>query len=247
MARPREFNKAEVIALAAELFRLKGYRATSMRDLITHVGLSSSSIYAAFGGKDGLFMAALEYGAAQDRAMVVGALDHPAGVMAGIAALYNDLIDSLLADEGTAASLTLRAAWENLDSARQGPDASGGAAGTAAGSAADSAAGEEGGTQGGNEHEVLDALRTHLTTITSVVSERLEQAEAQGELRLNQGAADLALFILLTAFNLTVVVKLTRDRDQLAAYIQAALDAVAGPGTSTSGASRTDAQTERKP
>ena len=50
MARPREFDKTEVVAQAAELFRAKGFEATSMRDLIAHLGLSSSSIYGAFGG-----------------------------------------------------------------------------------------------------------------------------------------------------------------------------------------------------
>ena len=198
MARPREFDKAKVVALAAELFRLKGYQATSMRDLIAHVGLASSSIYAAFGGKYGLFMAALQHGAAQDRAMIEAALEDPAGVMAGMAALYGGLVDSLLAEDGVAASLTLRAALESLGSEGEG-----------------------------HENDVLDALRTHFTDISTIVALRLEQAEARGELRLNQRAADLALFILLNAFNLTFVVKLTRDRDRLAAYVRAALDAVA--------------------
>src|SRR5690606_23204715 len=201
MARPREFDKAKVIELAAELFRLKGYQATSMRDLITHVGLSSSSIYAAFGGKYGLFTAALQHGAAQDKAMIAAALEHPAGVMAGIAALYDGLLDSLLAEDDAAASLTLRAALESL------------------------------GTDGeGHENDVLDALRSHFTDISSLVAERLEQAQTRGELHLRQDASDLALFLLLNAFNLNFVVKLTRDRDRLTAYVQAALDAVAGSG-----------------
>ena len=74
-----------------------------------------------------------------------------------------------------------------------------------------------------------------------MVSEGLERAQARGDLRLNQAADDLALFILLNAFNLTFVVKLTRDRDRLAAYVQAALDAVDGHGMHHSGASLTDA------
>lgn len=202
MARPREFDKAQVIDRAAELFRQKGYRATSMRDLITHVGLSSSSIYAAFGGKYGLFMAALQHGAAQDRALISAALDHPEGVMAGLATLYSELLDGLLAEDGAAASLTLRAALESLDPEGEG-----------------------------QESDVMEALRSHFTDLSSLVAERLEKAEARGELRLNQAASDLALFILLNAFNLTFVVKLTRDRDALAAYVRAALGAVAGPGT----------------
>src|SRR5690606_15813753 len=125
MARPRGFDKGEVVAHAAYMISLKGYGATSLRDLITHLGLSSSCIYAAFDGKYGLFMAALEHGAAQDRAMIVAALDHPAGMMAGITALYDGLIDSLVAEEPAAASLTLRAALEHLENDGQGAQAAG--------------------------------------------------------------------------------------------------------------------------
>lgn len=220
MARPREFDKAKVIALAAELFRLKGYQATSIRDLIAHVGLSSSSIYAAFGGKYGLFMAALEHGATHDRVLIASALDHPDGVLAGIAALYQGLIDSLLAEDGASASLTLRAALENLD-ARSGD----------VGQVASEGAGAvKSGIVDGARPDVIDALRTHFTGLSAVVAERLALAESSGELRLNQAPSDLALFILLNAFNLTFVVKLTHDRDRLAAYVRAALDAVADGG-----------------
>jgi hypothetical protein len=151
--------------------------------------------------------------------------------MAGISALYGGLIDSLLAEEGGAASLTLRAALEYLDSRATSDVASAGAAdGAAAGTSA-----------GAPDTDVLEALRQHFADISAMVSERLERAEARGELRLNQAPPDLALFILLNAFNLTFVVKLTRERDRLAAYVQAALDAVAGHGTRPWGASRTDA------
>lgn len=206
MARPREFDKAEVIALAAELFRRKGYQATSMRDLITHLGLSSSSIYAAFGGKYGLFMAALKHGAEQDKAMIVQALEHPAGLLAGLTALYQGLIDSLLGEDEGSASLTLRAALESLD------------AGVLTAPAGETPA-----------PDVLDAMRAHFTDLAAVVTERLESAQHRGELRLKQDASDLALFILLNAFNLTVVVKLTRDPERLAAYVRTALDSVADP------------------
>lgn len=214
MARPREFDNDKVIALAEELFRRKGYGATSMRDLIAHVGLSSSSIYAAFGGKYGLFIAALRHGAAQDRAMIVQALAHPDGVMAGVASLYHGLIDKLLAEDGATASLTLRAALESLDAA-----------------APDTERSPALGSRTGADVKVMDVLRAHFADLSDVLSERLEQAHSRQELRLNQDASDLALFILLNAFNLTFVVKLTRDEQRLAAYVQAALDAVTGQPT----------------
>ncbi|MGW7025180.1 TetR/AcrR family transcriptional regulator [Streptomyces decoyicus] len=40
---------------AARLFWRRGYSGTSTRDLTAALGLSASSLYAAFGGKAGLF------------------------------------------------------------------------------------------------------------------------------------------------------------------------------------------------
>lgn len=212
-----------MVALAAELFRRKGYRATSMRDLITHLGLSSSSIYAAFGGKYGLFMAALKHGAEQDKALIVRALQHPAGLLAGLTALYQGLIDSLLGEDGGSASLTLRAALESLDAGVLTASSGGAPAASVEGSRAVSRAAET------PAPDVLDAMRAHFADIAAVVTQALEAAQRRGELRLKQDASDLALFILLNAFNLTVVVKLTRDPERLAAYVRAALDSVADP------------------
>jgi TetR/AcrR family transcriptional repressor of nem operon len=60
MARQREFDKAEVIDRAIGLFWAKGYESTSIRDLKEAMGISSSSMYEAFGSKRGVFLAALE-------------------------------------------------------------------------------------------------------------------------------------------------------------------------------------------
>ena len=60
MARRREFDEQAVVANAMELFWRQGYRATTPRDLLTATGLSKSSLYATFGSKEGLFLAALD-------------------------------------------------------------------------------------------------------------------------------------------------------------------------------------------
>jgi TetR/AcrR family transcriptional regulator, transcriptional repressor for nem operon len=59
MARPREFNKDDVIERAMLLFKTQGYEATSIRDLKTAMGISTSSMYEVFGDKRGVFLAAL--------------------------------------------------------------------------------------------------------------------------------------------------------------------------------------------
>lgn len=60
MARPCEFDRNEVIDQAIELFWRKGYRATSIQDLVEATGVNRGSLYATFGDKAGLFGAAVD-------------------------------------------------------------------------------------------------------------------------------------------------------------------------------------------
>ncbi|MFC9927384.1 TetR/AcrR family transcriptional regulator [Streptomyces sp. NPDC127190] len=53
--RPRAFDRDRVILEAARLFWHRGYSGTSTRALTAALGLSTSSLYAAFGSKAGLF------------------------------------------------------------------------------------------------------------------------------------------------------------------------------------------------
>lgn len=59
MARPREFDLAEVLLKARFLFAKKGYHGTSIDDLVKVTGLQRGSIYKAFGSKRNLFEAVL--------------------------------------------------------------------------------------------------------------------------------------------------------------------------------------------
>ena len=54
MGRPREFVEADVIASATEAFWRGGIAATSITDLSEATGLSTGSLYKAFGSKGGL-------------------------------------------------------------------------------------------------------------------------------------------------------------------------------------------------
>lgn len=111
MARPTSFDRDDAIARAAELFRERGYEATSVRTLLDHLHVSSSSFYAAFGGKEQLFMLALEAHANAERDRLRAMLSGPGGVRAGFEDLFEALIDDLM-QSGSAASLTLRAGVE---------------------------------------------------------------------------------------------------------------------------------------
>ncbi|MGQ6475358.1 TetR/AcrR family transcriptional regulator [Serratia sp. IR-2025] len=60
MARPRQFNKQEVLLQIMKLFWKQGYESTSLSDIMRETGLSKSSLYDAFGNKRELFLAAFE-------------------------------------------------------------------------------------------------------------------------------------------------------------------------------------------
>lgn len=47
-------RKAKIIQEAARLFEEKGFKATSMRDLATHVGIEASSLYSHISSKQGI-------------------------------------------------------------------------------------------------------------------------------------------------------------------------------------------------
>ncbi|MBF4507972.1 TetR/AcrR family transcriptional regulator [Flavobacterium sp. JLP] len=59
MARTKEFNEEQALDKAVEIFWHKGYNGTSAQDLVTHLGLSRSSLYDTFGDKQKLFVKAL--------------------------------------------------------------------------------------------------------------------------------------------------------------------------------------------
>jgi TetR/AcrR family transcriptional repressor of nem operon len=60
MARTKEFDPDAVLQSALELFWRRGYEATSMADLVEHLGIGRASLYATYGNKRDLYLKALE-------------------------------------------------------------------------------------------------------------------------------------------------------------------------------------------
>ena len=56
MPRTKAFDEQEVLEKAMELFWKKGYYATSIQDLVNHLGINRASLYDTFGGKKKLFL-----------------------------------------------------------------------------------------------------------------------------------------------------------------------------------------------
>ncbi|GAA3013408.1 TetR/AcrR family transcriptional regulator [Streptomyces fulvorobeus] len=60
MARTKEFDPDAALQSALELFWRRGYEATSIADLVEHLGIGRASIYATFGNKHELYLKALD-------------------------------------------------------------------------------------------------------------------------------------------------------------------------------------------
>lgn len=111
--RSKEFDQETVIEQAMTLFCEKGYAATSVRDLVAHLGVSSSSLYATFGDKDAIFLLALKRHSRIEREMLRDVLSQPTdNPKVLLLQMFEGLIDSLLANELPGGSLTLKASVE---------------------------------------------------------------------------------------------------------------------------------------
>jgi TetR/AcrR family transcriptional regulator, transcriptional repressor for nem operon len=87
VARTKEFDPEEALRAALELFWERGYEATSLADLVEHMGVARASIYATFGDKHSLYLKALDrYGELTDPELLAG-LSRPGQVLPAVRAL----------------------------------------------------------------------------------------------------------------------------------------------------------------
>ena len=100
MARQKEFDRDEVLHKAMEVFWARGYEATSIQDLVKHMGINRQSIYDTFGDKHALFLQALDrYREIQSR-KVFEQLDRPGSVKKNLRLLFEGVVDRALSAEG---------------------------------------------------------------------------------------------------------------------------------------------------
>ncbi len=60
MARPKEFDVDQAIDNALDLFWSNGFEATSVQQIVDHLGIQRGSIYSTFGSKEGLYRRAFD-------------------------------------------------------------------------------------------------------------------------------------------------------------------------------------------
>jgi len=74
MARKKNFVEADVLDKALSLFWEKGYNATSVQDLVDHLGINRASIYDTWGDKHGLYLETLKRYRQQTSSYLLGKL-----------------------------------------------------------------------------------------------------------------------------------------------------------------------------
>lgn len=97
MARPREFDEANVLELAVEQFWERGYEATSIRDLAHAMGLTTASVYNAFGDKRAVYRRALDFYIERSFGDRVGRFESKSPLLA-IKAFFDEIIERSLSD-----------------------------------------------------------------------------------------------------------------------------------------------------
>lgn len=92
MPRVKEFDEAEVLDQALELFRARGFKHTSFADLVGELGVSRQSLYDTYGDKQTLYQTALARYLQRSLDGLRRKLDDAAPVRQVFAQLFEDMI-----------------------------------------------------------------------------------------------------------------------------------------------------------
>ncbi|MDC6366175.1 MULTISPECIES: TetR/AcrR family transcriptional regulator [Flavobacteriaceae] len=98
MPRTKQFNEEEILKKAMELFWQKGFHATSIQDLVSHLGVNRASLYDTFGGKEELFNKAFAQYRSGSRNWLKSLFEDADGVKAGFQKLFSEAIKQSVED-----------------------------------------------------------------------------------------------------------------------------------------------------
>lgn len=91
--RPRGFDTEEVLGRVRAVFMAKGFAAASLDELAAAAGLNRPSLYAAFGDKEQLYIAALRFYGAKSVEGLDAILAGPGSIEQRLGRVYNSAID----------------------------------------------------------------------------------------------------------------------------------------------------------
>ncbi|MBM9624836.1 TetR/AcrR family transcriptional regulator [Streptomyces zhihengii] len=100
MARTKEFDPDAVLQSALELFWRRGYEATSMTDLVAHLGIGRASIYATFGNKHQLYLKAMDRYTGTRDPVLLAELSQPGPALPAVRAVVRRFAAEAVSPEG---------------------------------------------------------------------------------------------------------------------------------------------------
>ena len=93
MARHKEFERDEALRKAMEVFWARGYGATSMQNLVEHMGINRQSLYDTFGDKHSLYLEALDRYQEVESRKIFELLEKPGPVKKALKQVFADVIE----------------------------------------------------------------------------------------------------------------------------------------------------------
>lgn len=110
MARNVEFNEAEAIQKAMEVFWEKGYNGTSLRDLTDAMKINSSSLYNTIGDKQELFVRCVKHYTDIRKKDLQKRIDNSASPLAVLVEYINDAVSVII--NGANSCMAVKTAFE---------------------------------------------------------------------------------------------------------------------------------------
>ena len=98
MARHKEFERDEALQKAMEVFWVRGYEATSMQNLVEHMGINRQSLYDTFGDKHSLYLEALDRYQEVESRKLFELLEKPGSVKKAFRQLFTGVIEGSVCD-----------------------------------------------------------------------------------------------------------------------------------------------------
>jgi len=98
MPKVKLFDEKLILEKAMELFWKKGFHATSIQDLVTYLGISRSSIYDTYGGKNELFNKSFQLYRTTNITGFSNFLNQQKNVKIGLRKLFEMAIEQAIAD-----------------------------------------------------------------------------------------------------------------------------------------------------
>src|SRR5215207_11169722 len=96
MARHKEFDRDEALQRAMEVFWARGYGATSVGNLVRHMGINRQSLYDTFGDKHALYLQALDRYREVEGRQMFELLERPGSVKKALRQLFEGIVDGSL-------------------------------------------------------------------------------------------------------------------------------------------------------